>query len=182
LLERIRAERKELIRKRVISKPKSFPVVTDDEVPFAAPIGWEWLRLVDLVTLEYGKNLPAPKRKQSGGIPVYGSNGVVGIHDTALLNGPAIIDGVTFAAIEEREGVAALEEALRSKTYKPDPVRRVKIPKADGSQRPLGIPTIRDRVAPMARLARISRRPMTKASSRSTVSCRLGCLKVTLNG
>ena len=68
--------------------------------------------------------------------------------------GSAGIDGVTFEAIEEHEGAPAfigeLEEALRNKKYKPDPVKRVMIPKSDGSQRPLGIPTIRDRVAQMA--------------------------------
>ena len=68
--------------------------------------------------------------------------------------GSAGIDGVTFEAIEENEGAPAfigeLEEALKNKTYKPDPVKRVMIPKSDGSQRPLGIPTIRDRVAQMA--------------------------------
>ena len=68
--------------------------------------------------------------------------------------GSAGIDGKTFEAIETQEGVTAylaeLEEALKNKTYKPGPVKRVMIPKADGSQRPLGIPTIRDRVAQMA--------------------------------
>jgi RNA-directed DNA polymerase len=68
--------------------------------------------------------------------------------------GSAGIDGRTFEAIESAEGVIAflveLEEALRNKTYTPDPVKRVMIPKSDGTQRPLGIPTIRDRVAQMA--------------------------------
>ncbi len=68
--------------------------------------------------------------------------------------GSAGIDGITFEDIEADEGVSAylaeLEEELKSKTYKPSPVKRVMIPKADGSERPLGIPTIRDRVAQMA--------------------------------
>ena len=68
--------------------------------------------------------------------------------------GSAGVDGVTFKAIEDAGGetafTAELQEALKSKSYAPCPVKRVMIPKADGSKRPLGIPTIRDRVAQMA--------------------------------
>ncbi len=64
------------------------------------------------------------------------------------------IDGVSFAAIEAEEGIeaflAGLAEEVKNGTYRPLPVRRVMIPKPDGSQRPLGIPTIRDRVVQMA--------------------------------
>jgi RNA-directed DNA polymerase len=60
------------------------------------------------------------------------------------------VDGMTFAAIEARgveEWLAGLREELISKRYRPDPVRRVLIPKPNGEgERPLGIPTIRDRV------------------------------------
>src|SRR4030081_940661 len=63
------------------------------------------------------------------------------------------VDGVTFAQIEE-QGLEAwlvgLREDLVSKTYRPDPVRRVMIPKPDGGERPLVIPTIRDRVVQTA--------------------------------
>lgn len=63
------------------------------------------------------------------------------------------IDGQTFADIEAYGAdrwLDELAEDLRKKTYQPQPVRRVHIPKADGKQRPLGIGTIRDRVAQMA--------------------------------
>ena len=65
------------------------------------------------------------------------------------------IDRVTIDQIVRSEGgpeafVEDLHDALRTKTYKPQPVQRVYIPKPDGRQRPLGIPTVRDRVAQTA--------------------------------
>src|SRR5215510_16503731 len=64
------------------------------------------------------------------------------------------VDGKAFAAIEAsglEEWLAGLRGELISKTYRPDPVRRVMIPKPNGEgERALGIPTIRDRVAQTA--------------------------------
>src|SRR3954471_14436534 len=63
------------------------------------------------------------------------------------------VDGVTFAQIEAEGAdawLAALREDLVAKTYRPAPVRRVMIPKPGGGERPLGIPTIRDRVVQTA--------------------------------
>ncbi len=64
------------------------------------------------------------------------------------------IDGESFQSIETGKGEAkfltTLQQALKEKSYRAQPVRRVYIPKAAGKKRPLGIPTIRDRVAQMA--------------------------------
>ena len=67
--------------------------------------------------------------------------------------GAAGIDGQSISDVEQygvERFLGELGEELQAGTYRPDVVRRRYIPKADGRQRPLGIPTIRDRVAQMA--------------------------------
>lgn len=67
--------------------------------------------------------------------------------------GAAGVDGQTFEDIEaygEERWLKELQAELQGKTYQPRPVRRVLIPKPGGGERPLGIPTIRDRVAQTA--------------------------------
>jgi len=74
------------------------------------------------------------------------------------------VDGMTFGQIEAAgvdAWLAGLREDLVSKTYQPDPVRRVMIPKPGGGERPLGIPTIRDRVVQAA--AKIVLEPIFEA-------------------
>jgi RNA-directed DNA polymerase len=75
------------------------------------------------------------------------------------------VDRVTLAYVQEHYGVqrllAELQRDLREGTYRPAPARRVDIPKPDGSKRPLGIPTVRDRVAQQA--AKIVLEPVFEA-------------------
>ncbi len=67
--------------------------------------------------------------------------------------GAAGVDGVTLTAVEDYGAHRMLGELaadLRAGIYHPSPVRRVEIPKPDGRMRPLGIPTVKDRIAQQA--------------------------------
>jgi RNA-directed DNA polymerase len=78
--------------------------------------------------------------------------------------GAAGVDGLTLAAVEgygPERMLAELQESLRTGNYRPAPVRRVHIPKPDGTKRPLGIPTVVDRVCQQA--VKIVLEPMFEA-------------------
>lgn len=85
---------------------------------------------------------------------VYRQDVLVFAYDCCKANGGAPgVDGQTFEDIEEYgvgKWLDELAQELKSRTYQPQAVRRVWIPKPDGKQRPLGVPAIKDRVAQTA--------------------------------
>lgn len=91
LLKRIKAKKAKSLqenKKKVLSIP-----IDINSKPFKLPKGWEWSYLGEIFTLEYGDNLPAAKRTNSGEYPVYGSNGIVGTHNKSFVNSKCIVIG-----------------------------------------------------------------------------------------
>ena len=92
LLQKIRAEKDRLMAEGKSKRDKPLAEIGEEEKPFELPQGWEWVRLGSVLSLEYGAALPE-KERLPGSIPVYGSNGIVGFHTSALVSEPSLIVG-----------------------------------------------------------------------------------------
>lgn len=93
LLKRIAEEKARLTHEGKIKKQKLLAEIDEEEKPFELPEGWEWKRFGEIFSLEYGDNLPADKRSNTGEYPVYGSNGIVGTHNKCFVASPCIVVG-----------------------------------------------------------------------------------------
>lgn len=93
LLERIVAEKAQLVKEGKLKKQKPLPDISDDEKPFELPNGWEWSRLQDVIQISSGKNLTSRKMVQDGDVPVYGGNGITGYHDTYNVSSSTLVIG-----------------------------------------------------------------------------------------
>ena len=92
LLKRIEAEKERLV-KGGEKKKEPLPEFSDEDRPWELPHGWRWVRFGEIYSLEYGDNLPAEKRSNTGEYPVYGSNGIVGSHSVCFVREPCIVVG-----------------------------------------------------------------------------------------
>ncbi|HMN94034.1 MAG TPA: restriction endonuclease subunit S [Hydrogenophaga sp.] len=92
LLRRISAEKYRLTAAKKFKTDRPRKHASEAEKRFELPQGWEWIRLGEVFSLEYGSSLPA-KERLAGDVPVFGSNGVVGFHTDALISEPSLIIG-----------------------------------------------------------------------------------------
>ena len=108
--------------------------------------GGKWYALIDKVC--------APKTLEVAWAKVRANKGAAGVDGQSI----------TRFAAKADDYLAELSTALRNGTYRPQAVKRVEIPKGDGRTRPLGIPTVKDRIVQQA--VRLVIEPIFEASFR----------------
>ena len=85
LLKRIKAEKEQLIKDGKLKKEKPLPPITEEEIPYELPQGWEWVKLDEIALFENGdrsKNYPVDKDYVKEGIPFFGAKD---IHNDKLI-------------------------------------------------------------------------------------------------
>lgn len=128
LLERIKAEKEQLIKDGKIKKEKPLPPISEDEIPYELPKGWEWVRIKDLAVLYNGKAFK-PSDWSNEGLPIVRIQNLNNIYaeynyyngfveDTYMLNGGELLfawsgtPGTSFGAHIWRGGKAVLNQHI----------------------------------------------------------------------
>ena len=93
LLEKIKAEKEQLIKEKKMKKSKPLPPITDEEKPFEIPDSWEWVRLGYVITLTSGKQLTKNRMNNSFQYSVFGANGKIGYFKKYNVNPNTILIG-----------------------------------------------------------------------------------------
>ncbi len=93
LYAKIQTEKQKLIKEGKIKKDKPLPPITDDEIPFAIPSTWKWVRLGEIIKISSGDGLTSYQMDDKGNIPVYGGNGITGYHTKANIYKQTIVIG-----------------------------------------------------------------------------------------
>ncbi|MEK4433797.1 restriction endonuclease subunit S [Paenibacillus sp. FSL K6-2862] len=93
-LERIRVEKEQLIKEKKIKKEKPLPKITEDEIPYALPIGWEWVRLVSISSKLGAGSTP------TGGKKVYTDNGTMFIRSQNVWNSGLKVADIAYISDE----------------------------------------------------------------------------------
>lgn len=90
LLEKIRAEKAELIKQKKIKKERLLPEITEEEKSFDLPDGWEWVRLGQVVSVQGGKRIPAGEKLSNE------DTGHKYIRVTDMKNGTILLDNIKY--------------------------------------------------------------------------------------
>lgn len=93
LIEKIKAEKEQLIKIGKIKRQKALPPISDNELWTEFPKSWVSLRLGDLIKISSGDGLTSSQMDENGKIPVYGGNGINGYHSEFNIEGSHIIIG-----------------------------------------------------------------------------------------
>ncbi|MFM5694767.1 restriction endonuclease subunit S [Aeromonas veronii] len=93
LLERIAAEKAQLVKEKKIKKEKPLPAISEDEKLCNLPEGWVQCRLNDIIKISSGDGLTSKQMASDGSIPVFGGNGITGYHDQFNVSQPTIVIG-----------------------------------------------------------------------------------------
>jgi type I restriction enzyme S subunit len=105
LLEKIAAEKAQLIKEKKIKKQKPLPPITEDEKPFKLPEGWEWCLFGDVLFNRDAERIPlsvSDRRTRQGPYDYYGASGVIDGIDNYLFDKPLLLIGEDGANLINR--------------------------------------------------------------------------------